>query len=88
MPTVSMFFGIIVLMHYEKHERHHAPHLHATYAEFEAVLDFEGNLLAGKFPRRQMTLLQAWIVLHRTELEADWSILMNGGEVFRIDPLR
>ena len=86
--TISMFFGIIVMMHYEKGARHHMPHLHAKYAEHAVVMDFEGSVLSGSIPPRQMTLLKAWIVLHREELDADWSILMNEGDVFRIDPLR
>ena len=88
MPTISMFYGIIVMMHYEKGERHHARHLHARYAEYEVSLDFDGEILFGKFPRRQLALLRAWVVLHRDELEANWSLLMHETDVFRIDPLR
>ena len=88
MPTISMFFGIIVMMHCEKDERHHVPHLHASYAECSAALDFDGEVLAGSLPRRQMALLRAWMVLHREELEADWLLLMRKEDVFRIDPLR
>ncbi len=28
MPVVSEFNGIVILMHYEKGERHHTPHYH------------------------------------------------------------
>jgi hypothetical protein len=33
-------------------------------------------------------LVQAWIEIHREELEADWQLAINGQEIFRIDPLR
>lgn len=87
MPTISMFFGIIVMMHYEKGERHHEPHVHVRYAEYSAVVDLEGHILSGSLPPRQFTLLKAWIVLHAEELRANWSILLHEGNIFRINPL-
>ena len=40
------------------------------------------------FPPRKLTLLRAWVVLHREELEADWKLLSEGLDAFKIDPLR
>lgn len=31
MPTISMFYGIIVAMYFYDDERHHLPHIHAKY---------------------------------------------------------
>ncbi len=39
-PTISMFFGIIITMHWEKGEPHHLPHIHAEYQDYEAVFSF------------------------------------------------
>jgi hypothetical protein len=33
MPTISMFYGIIVLMFFEIKEKHHLPHIHITSAK-------------------------------------------------------
>jgi Domain of unknown function (DUF4160) len=37
MPTISMFYGILVLMFYRDNRQHHAPHIHARYQGGEAV---------------------------------------------------
>ena len=88
MATISMFFGIVVIMYNESAGKHHAPHVHARYAEFSCSLDFEGEVLDGYLPPRKLTLLRAWVVLHRKELEADWGLLSEGLDAFKIDPLR
>jgi len=31
MPTISMFYGIIVRMFFKDNEKHHLPHVHAEY---------------------------------------------------------
>lgn len=33
---------------------HKKPHLHAWYSGFEASIDFDGNVLAGRLPRKQL----------------------------------
>ena len=47
-----------------------------------------GKLLAGKFSNNKTRLVQAWIEIHREELNADWKLAVNGEEVFKIDPLK
>ncbi len=37
MPTISMFYGIIVRMYMLDTKQHHLPHIHVEYAEFDAV---------------------------------------------------
>jgi hypothetical protein len=37
MPTVSMFYGIIIRMYYAPGE-HRPPHFHAYYGEYRATL--------------------------------------------------
>ena len=46
------------------------------------------TLLAGALPSRKSRLVQAWIEIHREELLANWQLVVNGEEVFKIDPLR
>ena len=37
MPTISMFYGIIVAMYYVDQARHKRPHIHVKYQEHEVV---------------------------------------------------
>ena len=46
------------------------------------------EVLDGSLPRRQTRLVQAWIEIHRDELQADWSLAVQGRPVFPIDPLK
>ena len=88
MPVLCMFFGIIVRMYKESGGKHNLPHIHAEYAGEEAVVALDGAVLEGGIPKAKMKLLDAWMEIHRDELEADWKLLSNGEQFFRIDPLR
>lgn len=37
MPTISMFYGILVSIFFEDSDRHHLPHIHARYAGEKAA---------------------------------------------------
>ena len=52
MPVISSFYGItIYLFTYDK-DRHHLPHIHIRYGEFNAGIDItRGKKLYGDFPR-------------------------------------
>ena len=89
MPTISMFYGIIIYMYFFDNKKHHTPHLHAEYAEYKAVLSIEdGEILDGSLPKKQLKMVQAWIAIHEEELFADWKLALEGQELFRIDPLK
>ena len=50
MPTISMFYGILVLMFFRDNRRHHLPHIHVRYQDSEAALAIEdGRVLDGIF---------------------------------------
>ena len=84
MPTVSMFYGILIRMYYDDHN---PPHFHAFYNEYEAMFDFNGNLLDGKFPNKELKLVEAWSIIHKKELEANWLLSKNCEKLFEIRPL-
>ena len=88
MPVLSMFFGIIVRMYKELGGKHNTPHIHAEYSGDEVVVALDGTILEGGLPRAKMKLLEAWMEIHRDELEANWKLLSNGEQFFRIDPLK
>ncbi len=89
MPTISMFYGIIIAMLFEDNDRHHAPHIHARYAGQKASVAIEdGRLLGGALPPKQMRMVQVWIEIHKDELMADWELAVAGEQPFRIAPLQ
>lgn len=72
MPTVSQFFGIVIQMFWREHA---PPHFHALYGEHEALIDIRTlEVVAGKLPRRAMSLTLEWAVEHRAELMEDWEL--------------
>lgn len=89
MPTISMFYGILVLMFFRDNKQHNLPHIHARYQGDEASISIEdGALLDGKLPAKQLKIVQAWIEIHKEELQVDWQLAVNGEEPFRIAPLQ
>lgn len=86
MPTISMFYGIIIRM-YNSGE-HNPPHFHATYQENNAVFNMDGELTDGEMPKRQLKLISAWAELHKDELLANWELAMNEQPLYKIEPLR
>jgi hypothetical protein len=88
MPELSRFFGIIIRMYMEVGGPHHAPHFHAYYQDDAAVFSLDSiEMIAGKLPRRQRRLVEAWAELHQEELLADWQRLQAGLSPVPIDPL-
>lgn len=89
MPTISMFFGILVSILFEDNDRHHLPHIHVRYSGEKASVSIaDGSILAGNIPARQLKMVQAWIEIHKEELYADWELAVSGEEPFRIAPLQ
>ena len=86
MPTISMFYGIIVRMY--NNGEHNPPHFHATYQGCNAVFNMDGELIDGEMPKKQLKLISAWAELHKDELLANWELAMNEEPLFKIDPLR
>ena len=88
MPVLSLFYGIVIRMYKEVSDRHHKPHVHVEYAEYEAVIALDGEILEGSIPKSKMKLVEAWIEIHRDDLQANWKLLSKGEEYFKIDPLK
>lgn len=89
MPTISMFYGIIIYMYFFDNKKHQAPHIHANYAEYDAVISIpEGDVLQGEMPNNKLKLIKAWIEIHQEESLADWKLVVEGQLPHRIEPLR
>lgn len=88
MPTISMFYGILIRMFFHDVEKHHLPHIHAEYQDFEATYSIvDGELLAGSLPVNKHKLVVAWIEIHKEDLMADWQLAINGSKLFPIKGL-
>ena len=83
-----MFFGIIITMFSEPLGKHHIPHFHAEYQGEEAVLSLDGQVLEGSIPNKKLKLVIAWAEIHYDELAANWKLLSEGKDHFKIKPLR
>jgi Domain of unknown function (DUF4160) len=58
MPTISVFYGIVIQMFWRDHA---PPHFHALYAEHEALIDLRDfSVIRGSLPRRAMALVLEW----------------------------
>lgn len=84
MPTISMFYGILVRMYYDDHQ---PPHFHAFYGDYKAIFNFEGEIIEGKMPNKQFKLIVAWSEIHKDELLANWELAKNSEKLFDITPL-
>lgn len=88
MPTISMFYGILIRMFFYDTEKHHVPHIHADYQGKVAVYSIlDGSLLAGELPPNKHKLVVAWIEIHQDDLRADWELAVTGKTPFRIKGL-
>ena len=87
MPTIAMFYGIIIRMYFAPGE-HDPPHFHAYYNEYKVTVDIRTcEIIAGNLPQKQTKLVLAWAELHQDELSANWRLVMNGEKPFQIKPL-
>ena len=88
MPTISMFYGILVRMFFKDTDKHNLPHIHTEYQGKTAVYSIpDGLCLAGSIPPNKSKLVVAWIEIHKDDLLADWQLAVNGKKPFKIKGL-
>jgi hypothetical protein len=76
-------------MYYTDKMKHHHPHIHVKYNEFEAVFTIdEGKMIKGILPKSKTKLVQAWIEIHQSELTINWQLAVNKQQPQKIEPLR
>jgi Domain of unknown function (DUF4160) len=89
MPTISKFYGILILMYFHDNKKHSRLHIQAEYGEYEASIAIDdGGVLSGSFHPSKLKLVQAWVEIHKEDLLVDWKLAVAGKPVSRIDPLR
>lgn len=73
MPELCRFAGMIIYMYFEDFGRHNKPHVHIKYAEYEAVMSLEGEILEGNIPSKQRRMVSGWLAFHEEEAYAAWN---------------
>lgn len=69
MPTISIFFGIVVQMYWRDHA---PPHVHAFYQGYEALVAIEtGDIIRGRLPPGAATLMRGCLS-RQAELIDNW----------------
>lgn len=85
MPTISIFYGIIIRMFFEEHA---PPHFHAQYGEHKAAINIHTlEIMEGTLPRRALNLVLDWAELHHDELLSDWDKCRIHQQPDKIEPL-
>ena len=70
MPTISIFFGIVVQMYWRDHN---PPHFHAYYQNFDALFEIEtGKVMEGRMPPGARRIVEAWALRHKAALPENW----------------
>jgi hypothetical protein len=70
MPTIAIVFGVRIIIYPKDHL---PPHLHAKFAEHEAMISIlTGDLLEGSLPRAKLKAVQEWLARHRAQVAYIW----------------
>lgn len=56
MPELSRFQGMIIKLLYLDDEKHHKPHIHVYYGEYEASIGMDGELLSRFFASEKIEI--------------------------------
>ena len=54
MPELCRFYNIVIKMIFSDTDKHHKPHFHVYYNEYEASVGVDGELIAGSLPVKQL----------------------------------
>ena len=85
MPTICMFYGILVKMYWDDHA---PPHFHVEYSGHRAIYSILTlELVKGSLPRRAHALVLEWAAMHRSELMEDWQLCESKQHPKKISPL-
>ena len=85
MPTLSVFYGIVVTMYFDDHG---PPHIHVRYGGEKAVVAIaDGGILKGHLAPRAARLISEWVALRRAELERNWELAHTGLDLVAVEPL-
>ena len=75
MPKISEFKGMVIFMRIRG--EHNPPHIHVLYSGSTSRIDFSGNVIEGYLQLNKLRILKEWILLHRQELEENWTLVKS-----------
>lgn len=82
MPTISMFFGILIKMYFKEHN---PPHFHAYYQGFSAVFEIKsGKLVSGFLPKKAEKIISEWTQENTEKLLENWELMEQEKPLFKI----
>jgi len=85
MPEICRFFGIVIRMYVDDHP---PPHFHASYGEYQAVIDIRTlTVIGGQMPSRALGLVIEWASLHQDELLTLWGRATHYQPLYKLPPL-
>jgi hypothetical protein len=85
MPTISVFYGIVISMFFNDHD---PPHIHVRYQGFRArVRISDGEVIDGRLPPTVTGLLREWTSLRREALMRNWAAARADRPLERIEGL-
>ena len=83
MPTISCFYGIIIVM-YLRDKEHNPPHIHAITQDFDAPFWVAtGEIMEGEFPQKAQAMVKEFIFKYQKELKEMWET----GQYRKLPPL-
>jgi len=86
MPTISVFYGIVIQMFFRDHL---PPHFHVRYGGSHATFHIHKlPLLDGSLPLKELRLVSDWAKLHQQELLENWRLCEAMQSPKPIPPLR
>jgi hypothetical protein len=72
MPTISVFYGICIMM-YLRNKEHNPPHIHASYGnEAASFYISNGEIYEGSFPARAKKMVKEFVLKYQKELLEMW----------------
>lgn len=85
MPTISIFYGIIIQMFWEDHS---PPHFHARYEKYKISINIRTlAVMRGAMPPRALSLILEWALQNQQSLLEDWELCQKNQPPHKITPL-
>lgn len=85
MSVISHFFGIKILMLYDKNTK---PNFVAKYGKDEVLIEIKSGIMSGRFSGRGLDLLYEWLDLYKKELLENWKLGAKDQPLKKIKPLK
>ena len=78
--TVFNTKGMRFIIHSKENGKHHLPHIHVIYNEFEVVISLDGHVLEGTLPKKKLKIAKEIIEDNKQSLLLEWNNLSDGGK--------